>query len=166
MIQITCYELYKCFGCLTLWRFSFHNSILDLLCLNCIPPGCWHWSFNWLSRMNQALAADIQPLLLVLLYFSSDCSFLVFLFLSIGTSTLPWLGLTCQELTSLGSQITFASQIASMLPELVQSDFEIASFRLKNNKTNCLTFFRLLFPDYKVGRLLNSRTKLRPLSTS
>ena len=37
--------------------------------------------------MNQAVAADIQLSFLVILYFSSGYSFLVFLFLSIGTST-------------------------------------------------------------------------------
>ena len=46
-IQNTCYILqviYYIIFCvfLSLYEFSLYLSILELPCLNCVPPGCWH----------------------------------------------------------------------------------------------------------------------------
>ena len=38
---------------LSLYGFYLHHSILELLCLNCVSPGCWRRPFNVLYKYFQ-----------------------------------------------------------------------------------------------------------------
>ena len=56
---------------LSLYGFSLHLAILDLSCLNCVLPVCWHWPFSQFSRERPTVFKHVvQSIKLFLISFN------------------------------------------------------------------------------------------------